>query len=110
MADTQDRTPTDAIVEAFDLLLNRLGAEDIAIPDRILELYDQGQHGMEERGRRTRRWRFAKNLEKSLVPQMMNKIKHAVQTRHEINYRSGYELQNAENGEHEIWYTNINSP
>ena len=28
--------PTDAI-EAFDPLLNRLGAEDFALPDRILE-------------------------------------------------------------------------
>ena len=107
---TQERTPTDAIVEAFDPLLNRLGAEDFAIPDRILELYDRGQHGMIGRGRRTRRWLLKNNLAKSLVPQMMNKIKHAVQTRHKINYRSGYELRNVENGEYVFWYTNLNSP
>ena len=64
-------------------MLNRLGAKDFAIPDRILELYDQ---------------------------QMMNKIKHAVQTRHKINYRSGYELRNIENGESTIWYKNLNGP
>ena len=80
------------ILEAFDPLRRRRGAEDFAILDRILELYDREQHGMEGRGRRTRRWRFADNLAKVLVPRMMNKIKHAVQTRHKINYRSGYEL------------------
>ena len=68
---------------------------------------------MEGRGariRRTRKWRFANNLAKPLVPKMMNKIKQAVQTRHKINYRSGYELRNVENGETMVYYTNINSP
>ena len=65
---------------------------------------------MEGRGRRTRRWHFENNLAKALVPQMMNKSKHAVQTRHKINYRSGYELRNIQNGDHTIWYTNLNSP
>ena len=103
--------PTDAIVEAFDPLLNRLGAEDFAIPNRILEIYDRGQQGMEGRGagRRTRKCRFANNLAKSIVPQM-NKIKQAVQTRHKINYRHGYESRNIENGEYTVYYTNINSP
>ena len=67
---------------------------------------------MEGRGagiRRTRKWRFANNLAKSLVPQMMNKIKQAVQTRHKINYRNGYELRNVENGEYTAYYTNTNS-
>ena len=32
MADTQERTATEEIVEAFDPLLNQLGAEDL---DRI---------------------------------------------------------------------------
>ena len=41
---------------------------------------------------------------------MMNKIKQAVQTRHKINYRSGYELPNVENGETMVYYTNANSP
>ena len=65
---------------------------------------------MEGRGRRTRRWRFADNLAKALVPQMMNKIEPAVQTRHKIIYRFGYELRNIENGENDLWYTNIYSP
>ena len=105
--------PTDAIVEAFDPLLNRRGAEDFAIPDRILEIYDRGQQVMEGRRagmRRTRKWRFEQDLAKSLVPQMMNKIKQAVQTRHKINYRNAFELRNIENGEHTVYYTSTNSP
>ena len=68
---------------------------------------------MEGRGagiRRTRKWRFAQDLAKPLVPQMMNKIKHVVQTRHKINYRNAFELRNVENGEYKIYYTNTNSP
>ena len=60
--------------------------------------------------RRTRKWHFANNLAKSLVPQMINKIKQAVQTRHKINYRNAFELRNIENGEHMVYYTNTNSP
>ena len=104
--------PTDEIEEAFDPLHRRLGAEDLAIPERIVEIYDRGQQGMEGRGagiRRTRIWRFANNLAKSLVPQMMNKIKQAVQTRHKINYSYGYELRNLENGNYMVYYTNTNS-
>ena len=41
---------------------------------------------------------------------MMNKIKQAVQTRHKINYRYGFELRNVENGEYTIYYTSTNSP
>ena len=60
--------------------------------------------------RRTRKWRFANNLAKSLVPEMMNKIKQAVQTRHKINYSYGYDLLNIKNGEHMVYCTNTNSP
>ena len=95
--------PTDEIVEAFDPLLNRLG----------LEIHDRGEQGMEGRGarmRRTRKWHFEQDFAKSLVLQMMNKIKQAVQTRHKINYRNAFELRNIENGEHTVYYTNTNSP
>ena len=107
----------DELLEAFDLLRRRRGGDDFAIPSRMLEIYDQGQQGMEGRGagiRRTQKWHFSNNLAKPLVPplvpQMMNKIKQAVKTRHKINYRSGYELRNVENGEYTVYYTNINSP
>ena len=41
---------------------------------------------------------------------MLNKIKYTVQTRHKINFRYGYVLQNIENGETMVYYTNTNSP
>ena len=54
--DTQERkpffrvAPTDAVVEAFDPFLNRLGAEDFAIPDRILETGNNREWKEEELG------------------------------------------------------------
>ena len=105
--DAQARKPfsrvhsIDEILEAFDPLHIGRGGDAFAIPTRILEIYDRGQQGMEGRGggiRRTRKWHFAKNLAKPLVPQMMNKIKQAVQTRHKIN------------GEYTVYHTNTNSP
>ena len=117
--DVQERKPfsrvdsIDEILEAFDPLRRRRGADDFAIPSRIIEIYDHGQQGMEGRGagiRRTRKWRFAHDLAKPLVPQMMNKIKYAISTRHKITYSYGYELRNVENGETMVYYTNTNSP
>ena len=117
--DAQERKPfsrvdsIDEILEAFGPLRRRRGADDFAIPTRILEIYDRGEQGMEGRGagiRRTRKWRFANSLAKPLVPQMINKIKYAVQTRHKITYSYGYELRNVENGEPMVYYINTNSP
>ena len=105
--------PIDETVEAFDPLHRRRGADDFAIPARIEEIYDRGQQEMEGRGagiRRTRKRRFAHDLVKPLVPQMLNKIKYSVQTRHKINFRSAYELRNSENGGTMVYYTNTNSP
>ena len=102
----------DEILEAFDPLRRRLGAADFAIPARIVELYDRGGQGMEGRGRRirrTRKWRFTQDLSKPLVPQMMNKIKRAVHTRHKINYSYAYVLLNVEEGESIAYYKNFNS-
>ena len=114
MADAQERIDSiDEILEAFDPLRGRRGAEDFAIPSRILEIYDRGQQGIEGRGagmRRTRKWHFENDLAKLLVPQMMNKIKQAVQTRHKNNYRYAFELRNIEDGETMVYFTNTNSP
>ena len=117
--DVQERKPfsrvdsIDEILEAFDPLCRRRGAADFTIPARILEIYDRGEQGTEGRGagiRRTRKWCFEHDLVKPLVPQMMNKIKYAVQTRHKITYSYGFELRNVENGETMVYYTNTNSP
>ena len=116
--DTQLRKPLkpfsrvdsiDEILEAFDPLRRRLGAEDFAIPARIVEMYDRGEQGMEGRGRgirRTRKWCFTQDHSKPLVLQMIHKITQAVHTRHKINYSTGYVLLNVENGESMIYYTN----
>ena len=105
--------PIDETVEAFDPLHRRRGAADFAIPARIEEIYDIGQIGEQGSGagiRRTQKWRFVHELAKPLVPQMMNKIKYAIPTRHKINYRYAYKLRNIETGETMDYYTNINSP
>ena len=70
---------------------------------------------MEGRGagiRRTRKWHFANDLAKPLVPKLINKIKYAGTKgkRQKINYSYGYELRNVENGEYTAYYTNTNSP
>ena len=104
--------PIDETVEAFNPLHRRRGADDFAIPARIEEICDRGQLGMQGRGagmRRTRKWRFAHELTKPLVPQMLNKIKYAFQTRHKINLRYAYLLRNSETGENMVYYTNTNS-
>ena len=106
--------PIDETVEAFDPLNRaRWYGEGFGVPARIEEIYDRGQIGQQGRGagfRRTRTWRFAHDLAKSLVPQMMNKIKYNVQTRHKINYRTAYQLRNSQTGETMTYYTNTNSP
>ena len=45
-----------------------------------------------------------------LVPQMMNKIKYCVRTRHKINLRSAYWFRNIKTGEYMVYYTNTNGP
>ena len=106
--------PIDENVEAFDPLHRGRGAADFAIPDRIKEIYYRGQLGIQGMGaglRRTIKWRFeAVELRKPLVPQMMNKIKYSVQTRHKINLRYAYWLRNIETDEYMVYYTNTNSP
>ena len=118
--DAQERKPfsrvasIDETVEAFDPLKRaRWYGEGFGVPARIEEIYDRGQIGQQGRGagfHRTRKWRFAHDLAKSLVPQMMNKIKYNVQTRHKINYRTAYQLRNSQTGETMTYYTNTNSP
>ena len=87
--------PIDETVEAFDPLLRGRGDGDFAIPARIEEIFDRGgERGLQGRGggmRRTIKFRFERGLTKSIVPQMMNKIKQFVHTRHKLNFRYGYE-------------------
>ena len=105
--------PIDETVQAFDPLHRGRGDGDFAIPARIEEIYDRGERGLQGRGagiRRTIKFCFERGLTKPLVPQMMNKIKQFVQTRHKLNFRYGYKLRNIETDEYIIHYTNNNSP
>ena len=105
--------PIDETVEDFDPLHRGRGADDFAIPAQIEEIYDRGQRGLQGRGagmRRTRKWLTHTNSKKPLVPQMMNKIKYAIPTRHKINLRYAYQLRNIETGEYMVYHTNTNSP
>ena len=116
--DTQEQkpflrvAPRNETVEAFDPLHRERGVDDFAIPARIVELYDAGERGEQgrlERTRRTIRWRFHRGLTNPLVPQMLHKIKHSVQTRHKVNLRFAYRLRNIENNEYTVYYKNTNS-
>ena len=105
--------PRNRILEAFDPLHRRRGDHGFQIPDRIVEIYDAGERGEQGRlGRRHRiiKWRFLSGLKKPLVPQIMNKIKQHVRTRHKLNIAYAYNLRNIENNELLLWYTNYNSP
>ena len=116
--DTQEQklflrvAPRNETVEAFDPLHRERGVDDFAIPARIIELYDadeRGEQGRLGRRRRTIRWRFHRGLTKPLVPQMLHKIKHSVQTRHKVNLRFAYKLRNIEDNKYTVYYKNTNS-
>ena len=83
-------SPKNETVQTFDPLHQRPRNGNFQIPDRIVEIYDVGALGEEGRpGRRQRTltWRFTRGLSKPLVPQMLNKLKHSVRTRHKVNHR-----------------------
>ena len=104
-------------MEAFDPLNRERGDDEFAIPARIRELDDVGECGQQGRPdaiRRTIKWHFEIALTKPLplVPQMMNKIKYFVRTRHKVNLWYAYKLRNIETNEYMymVYYTNTSSP
>ena len=113
--------PIDKNVEAFDPLYREPEVapapkerefDEFTLPERIVDLYNVGERGEQGRGwgrRRTTKWRFDKGLTKSLVAQMLHRIRYSVRTRHKLNYRYGYKLRNIETNEYTVWYKNINS-
>ena len=79
--------------------------------DRFVDdnLHDWEQWGHEGKGRNRvliKRWFFADNLENSLAPQMMNKIRESVRVRHKLRVRWGILLLNIEDGREELYFTN----
>ena len=101
------------LLEEFDPLYTRRRKNALPNLDRIVEFYDSGTPG--EQGRpgkqqRTLAWKFTTGVTKPLVPQMINKLKQVVRTRHKINYQFGYELKNIETNDIMIYYKYQNSP
>ena len=79
--------------------------------NEILDLYDTAEYeGEEKRGRRYIRWRFIKDLEKDLTPDLMKKIREKVKTSFYARHYFSYQLRNVENDERYVNYTNKGSP
>ena len=79
--------------------------------DRLVEdnWGDFEQWGYEGKGRSRvliKRWFFTRDLEKSLDPQMLTKIRQSVRTRHKLRVRWGILLRNIEDDREEFYSTN----
>ena len=95
--------PNNPVVEEFDPLLARA---------RIVE-EDRGEWerwGQEGKGRNRvllKRWFFTRDLENSIAPRMLDKIRQSVRTRHKLRLRWGILLRNTEDNRPLFWYTNV---
>ena len=79
--------------------------------NEILNLYEVTKfEGEESNGRRYKRWRFIKDLNKDLTPRFMEKIRENVQTSFYIRHVYSYKLQNIEDGAILVYYQNKGSP
>ena len=79
--------------------------------NEILNLYDVTKfEGEESNGRRYKRWRFVRDLEKDLTPKFMEKIRESVRTSFYIRHVYSYELRNIEDGTIIFYYQNKGSP
>ena len=71
-------------------------------------MYDNTEHeGEEVRGRRFIRWRFIRDLERDLTPNVMAKIREKVHTSFYVRHIFSYQLRNIEDGSLMVMYTNI---
>ena len=79
--------------------------------NEILNLYEVTKfEGEESNGRRYKRWRFIKDLNKDLTPRFMEKIRENVRTSFYIRHVYSYKLQNIEDGTIIFYYQNKGSP
>lgn len=69
----------------------------------IVEWCDIGNMGQTD-SRRTIKWRFARAIQSSLVPRIMNKIHHSVRITHKLKHLCAYTLRNTENGDNKCWF------
>ena len=94
--------PNNPVVEEVDPLLARA---------RIVE-EDRGEWerwGHEGKGRNRvilKQWFFTRDLENSIVPRMLDKIRQSVRTRHKLKLHWGILLRNVEDNRPLFWYTN----
>ena len=80
--------------------------------NEILNLYEDTEfEGVEEiSGRRYKRWRFIKDLNKDLTPRFMEKIRENVRSSFYMRHVYSYMLQNIEDGTIIYYYQNKGSP
>ena len=80
--------------------------------NEILDLYETTEfEGVEEiSGRRYKRWRFIKDLNKDLTPRFMEKIRENVRTSFYMRHVYSYMLRNIEDGTILYYYQNKGSP
>ena len=79
--------------------------------NEILNLYEVTKfEGEESSGRRFKRWRFIKDLNKDLTPKFMEKIRENVRTAFYMRHTYSYMLRNIEDGTIIFYYQNKGSP
>ena len=79
--------------------------------NEILNLYEVTKfEGEESSGRRFKRWRFIKDLNKDLTPKFMEKIRENVRTSFYMRHTYSYMLRNIEDGTIIFYYQNKGSP
>ena len=79
--------------------------------NEILNLYEVRKfEGEESNGRRYKRWRFIKDLNKDLTPNFMEKIRENVRTSFYARHVYSYMLRNIEDGTIIFYYQNKGSP
>ena len=79
--------------------------------NEILDLYEDTKfEGEESSGRRYKRWRIIKDLNKDLTPKFMEKIRENVRTSFYMRHIYSYMLRNIEDGTIIFYYQNKGSP
>ena len=79
--------------------------------NEILNLYEDTKfEGEESNGRRYKRWRIIKDLNKDLTPKFMGKIRENVRTSYYLRHIYSYKLRNIEDGTIIFYYQNKGSP
>ena len=95
--------PNNPVVEEFDPLQARARI--------VKEDWDEWERwGVQGKGRNReilKRWFFTRDLENSIAPRMLDKIRQSVRTRHKLRLRWGILLRNTEDNRPLFWYTNV---